>query len=92
MEKEEFILKAIEAYNDALKDPESSWRHRLESQNGCRVKEEKLTAKTQVCSCHSKSSLEGAEMHRSYSSNINYDAELQSSLFESKSTAQLVKF
>ena len=49
MKKEEHILKAIEAYNDALKDPESSWRHRLGSQNGC--------------SCHSKSSLEGAEMH-----------------------------
>ena len=38
MEKEERNLKAIEAYNDALKDPESSWRHRLESQNGCRIK------------------------------------------------------
>ena len=48
MEKEERILKAIEAYNDALKDPESSWRHRLESQNGCRIKEDKQTAKTAV--------------------------------------------
>ena len=31
-------------------------------------------------------------MHRSYSSIIDYDAELQSSLFGSKSTAQVVKF
>ena len=31
-------------------------------------------------------------MHRFYSSIINYNAELQSSLFGSKSTAQLVKF
>ena len=31
-------------------------------------------------------------MHRFYSSSIDYDTELQSSLFGSKSTAQLVKF
>ena len=31
-------------------------------------------------------------MRRFYSSSIDYDTELQSSLFESKSTAQLVKF
>ena len=31
-------------------------------------------------------------MHRFYSSIIDYDTELQSSLFGSKSTAQLVKF
>ena len=48
MEKEERILKAIEAYNDALKDPESSWRHRLGSQNGCRIKRRSRLSRLQL--------------------------------------------
>ena len=48
MEKEERILKAIEAYNDALKDPEKQLETQARKSKQLQDKEEKQTAKTAV--------------------------------------------
>ena len=40
--------------------------------------------------CHSESSVECAELHTSYCSTIDYNVELQNSLFRLKTTAQFI--